>query len=138
MASVWFPESERTFANAFMSLGNPIGIALVLAYAPAVAVDPSKIPLLNIITAGVSLLALLATLFVSNAPRVPPSASAAEESVHFVQGLKDIFKKWNYVLLLIIFGFYVGIFNVYVTLISDYIVPLGFTEVSLEVLDLIF
>jgi FLVCR family MFS transporter 7 len=34
----------------------------------------------------------------------------------------------NFVLLLMIFGFYVAAFNVYVTLISDYITPFGYSE----------
>jgi FLVCR family MFS transporter 7 len=47
----------------------------------------------------------------------------------FLQGLKSILKNRNFIILLFVFGFYVGTFNVYITLISDYVVANGYSEV---------
>ena len=130
VASVWFAVSERTLANACMSLGGLIGTALVVRYAPAlVQGDPSRIPLLNLTVLVLSLTSSLCAFSIRDKPKSPPSASAGESNMPFLQGLKSILKNRNFIILLFVFGFYVGTFNVYITLISDYVVANGYSEV---------
>ena len=129
LAAQWFAENERTFANSFMSTGSVIGISLVLVYAPAVVQsDPNRIPLLNLIVASLCGFALVLVILMPKRPKTPPSTSASMEHLSFKEGLLKIFTNTHYILLLFIFGIYVAVFDVYVTLLSDYITPHGYSE----------
>lgn len=80
--------------------------------------DVSKIPLLNFITMIMALISMILSFFTMDSPKTPPSASAGTKNLPFWVGLKTLFKNSYYVLLLLIFGFFVGTFNVYVTLMA--------------------
>lgn len=81
--------------------------------------DASKVPFLNFIIMILALISMILSLFAKATPKTPPSASAGTKNLRFWVGIKTLFKNSYYVLLLLIFGFFVGTFNVYVTLLSS-------------------
>ncbi|KAJ3413866.1 Major facilitator super domain-containing protein 7 [Chytridiales sp. JEL 0842] len=129
-AALWFGERERLTANTIMSLGQPIGTALALGLSPAiVSGQPSGIPTLNLVLLIVSVVFGLSALFVYNKPETAPSKSAElSKDMRFWDGVKSLVRNTNYIVLFFAFGFLIGCFNTYITLLSDYIVPFGYTE----------
>ncbi|KAI8850462.1 major facilitator superfamily domain-containing protein [Chytridium lagenaria] len=129
-AALWFGEKERLTANTVMSLGQPIGTAVILVLAPSIVNgDPNQINLLNLIVLGiVAALAIFATFTVRSKPLTPPSKSAERESLPFWEGVKSLAGNRSFWIVWIVFGMLIGAFNVYVTLISDYVTPQGYTE----------
>ncbi|KAI9339090.1 hypothetical protein BDR26DRAFT_862610 [Obelidium mucronatum] len=115
-----------------MSLAQFVGTAVVLGAAPAiVAENPENVEKLNLITFLMCLVLGLPSLIVRNKPPFPPSKSAASaelKPVPFIQGLKSLLTNSQFILMFIIFGVIIGAFECYVTLISDYVVPYGYTE----------
>ncbi|KAJ3334801.1 Major facilitator super domain-containing protein 7 [Kappamyces sp. JEL0680] len=67
-------------------------------------------------------------LWVTDAPPTPPSAAAAEDSTPVIEGMKTLFSNKQYVILFCIVGGLLGMFNTFITLISQYITPYGYSE----------
>ncbi|KAJ3214466.1 hypothetical protein HDU67_001651 [Dinochytrium kinnereticum] len=112
-----------------MSLGQPLGTAMILGLAPAIVNnDVSNVNLLNLVMFGVTVACAILTIFVKNKPLTPPSRSAETTSMPFREGLRSLASNKWYWLIWIVFGLLVGAFNVYVTLISDYVTPQGYSE----------
>ncbi|RKO84901.1 major facilitator superfamily domain-containing protein, partial [Blyttiomyces helicus] len=134
VAADWFGEKERTTANTIMSLSNPIGSAIFLGLAPVIVTgsgsnpEPNNIPNLNFALACLSLLAAIGSLFIYDTPPTPPSRSAGMPSDPFLPGMKKLVRNRSYIILFVVFGFMIGIFNTFVTLINDYVTPYGYTD----------
>jgi hypothetical protein len=150
-AALWFGERERLTANTLMSLGQPIGTAIVFGLSPAIVnSEPSNIIWLNLSLLVLSVVFGIPSIWIRNKPKTPPSKSAAvsEEmtgsqellnmkgakkmkvgGATFLEGVKSLLRNRNYLVLWVVFGFLIGCFNTYVTLISDYITPFGYSEV---------
>ncbi|KAJ3241783.1 Major facilitator super domain-containing protein 7 [Chytriomyces hyalinus] len=138
VCALWFGERERLTANTVMSLALYAGTAVVLAVAPAIVKgDPENVNTLNMATFVVCFVLGLTSCFVYDKPLTPPSKSAEEESLPFMEGLKDILTNWQFWLMFVVFGVVNGVFETYVTLISDYIVPYGYTETDAGTLGVI-
>ncbi|KAJ3413867.1 Major facilitator super domain-containing protein 7 [Chytridiales sp. JEL 0842] len=128
-AALWFGEHERLTFNTIMSLGQPIGTALILGVAPVIVNSiPENLPMLNLVTFLISVGCAIPALFVYNTPKSPPSKSAQAPCLPFGAGLRYLLKTRAFFVLLGVFGIVIGAFNTYVTLISDYLVPSGYTE----------
>ncbi|KAI9339017.1 major facilitator superfamily domain-containing protein [Obelidium mucronatum] len=138
VAALWFGENERLTANTVMSLATFLGSALVLPIAPwIVKEDPRNIDVLNLVTFLITLVFALPSLAVRNKPPTPPSLAAEEESMPFWDGVKALSKNTEFILLFLIAGLSMGTFEVYITLISDSIVPFGYSEADSGVLGII-
>ncbi|KAJ3098002.1 Major facilitator super domain-containing protein 7 [Phlyctochytrium bullatum] len=128
-AANWFGERERLTANTVMSLGQPIGTALILALAPAiVSEDPSNVATLNLATFLLALVCAIPSLFARNRPPTPPSRSAESVSLPFLDGARALVKNGAFWVVWVVFGLLIGAFNVFVTLIADYVTPQGYSE----------
>ncbi|KAI8617416.1 major facilitator superfamily domain-containing protein [Chytriomyces sp. MP71] len=136
VSALWFGDKERLTANTFMSLSIYAGTAVALAISPAVvAGDPANIPSLNLISFIIVFITGLTSLLVFNKPVVPPSLSAHnEKSLPFWEGLKALAANPQFIILLFVYGVVAGSLDAYFTLISDYIVPYGYTETDAGVL----
>ncbi|KAJ3120592.1 Major facilitator super domain-containing protein 7, partial [Irineochytrium annulatum] len=76
-AACWFGDKERLTANTVMSLGQPLGAALILELAPSIVTDPSAIPTLNLITFLIVLVFALLSLTMRSVPPGPPDPNRA-------------------------------------------------------------
>ncbi|KAH6568976.1 hypothetical protein BASA62_005142 [Batrachochytrium salamandrivorans] len=125
----WYGGKERTIANTVISLGQPIGSAIVLLISPSIiGSDPSNFATLNLVLLILSVICAIPSIWVVDRPRTPPSFSAQTQHTPFIQGVRSLVKNRAYVVLWIIFSGFLGIFNTYITLISEYVVPFGYSQ----------
>ncbi|KAJ3068510.1 hypothetical protein HDU98_008344 [Podochytrium sp. JEL0797] len=138
VAAKWFGENERLTANTAMSLATFVGSAFVLPFSSwIVQEEPDKIPTLNFISFAIIAVLAMPSLFVTNEPPTPPSVAAEEVTMPFWDGLRSLQHNTQFVLLFFIAGLSMGTFEVYITLISDSIVPYGYMEADAGTLGLI-
>ena len=76
----------------------------------------------------ISVFLSIPTFFIAENPPTPPSPAADKHVMTFKEGISEIFKSKQFLMLLSIVGLLLGLFNSYVTLISDYVTPFGYTE----------
>jgi FLVCR family MFS transporter 7 len=76
----------------------------------------------------ISVFLSIPTFFIAETPPSPPSPAADKHIMTFKEGMSVIFKSKQFLILLSIVGLLLGLFNSYVTLISDYVTPFGYTE----------
>jgi len=86
---------------------------------------------LNVVVAVLSIiLCLVATIGVNRSePKTPPTLSAAQEQMKFVDGLKSCFTSKSYIILLIVMGGGIGMFNCLYTVLQQLLCPYGYTTV---------
>lgn len=130
LASAWFGDRQRASANMLASMSNPIGVAIGNVLPPIIvgSSDGAEIPLLMLVCAiPATVAAVLAILLVRDRPPSPPSASAESESLAFWYGMREIFRTRAYILLWIVFGIGVGLFNSMTTLLEQIVKPHQYT-----------
>ncbi|KAI8606940.1 major facilitator superfamily domain-containing protein [Chytriomyces sp. MP71] len=138
VSALWFGERERLTANTVMSLALFMGTAVILAVAPAVVRnDPENITQLNLVTLIMVAVMALPSFVVYNRPPTPPSKSAEAESLPFLVGLKAAVRNWQFLLMFAVFGIVNGAFETYITLISDYVTPYGYSEADAGTLGIV-
>ncbi|XP_065174769.1 solute carrier family 49 member A3-like [Sycon ciliatum] len=132
VAAVWFANDQRALANMLASMANPVGIAVGMLIPPFIVhsqnVESGMIKLLWIcvIPAGLNVLCTLSVT--RNTPPTPPSMSAEEESEPFWRGLKKLVRNGQYRFLLFAWGIGLGVFNVLVTLLQQFLCPWGYED----------
>ncbi|XP_038064524.1 solute carrier family 49 member A3-like isoform X1 [Patiria miniata] len=130
LAALWFPESQRAIANTLGSASNPLGILAAFLLSKIIVKEESDLPTMlwiYIIPGGVA--AVMMTLgFCRSIPPTPPSASAAESSESFVQGLKKIIRNRAYLLLVLVFGSGLGLFNTISSLVEQVLCSKGYDD----------
>jgi cyanate permease len=124
VAGRWFPLRERATATGLGSLAIYVGIIVGLAVTPQL-VQRSSIGSMLLIYGVVS--ALAAVLFLLFAKERPPSPVGEEARALVLDGFKRIWKKREFVLLLVLFFIGLGVFNAVTTWIEDIVRPRGFT-----------
>ncbi|KAJ3061020.1 hypothetical protein HDU98_003056 [Podochytrium sp. JEL0797] len=129
MFAMWFGDKERLTANTVMSLALYAGTALAMGLGPSiVGSDPNNISKLNLVTFLIVASTGLSAFFVYNQPRLPPSKSAVQESLPFMEGMKRLIQNWQFIIMFFVFGIVAGSLDTHFTLISDYITPYGYSE----------
>lgn len=130
LAALWFPDGQRTVANTFGSMSNPLGILMAMSISPAIvnSASGSQILLLNLVLfAPCALVAFMATFGVcSSVPPTPPTSSAASVSPPFFPGLKLALRNRPFLVLILCLGNGVGVFNAVYTLIQQFLCPKGY------------
>ncbi|KAJ3016564.1 UNVERIFIED_CONTAM: Major facilitator super domain-containing protein 7 [Siphonaria sp. JEL0065] len=128
-AAHWFSGEGRLTANAIMGLATPLGGAAGFLLAPMIVNgDPANVDTFNLVLFGMSLGLGLLSLLVFNSPPTPPSASAKQGTIGFIEGLKQIRKNVSFWILCAVFtGVYCS-FQVMSTYLSNYVIPYGFSE----------
>ncbi|XP_022096528.1 major facilitator superfamily domain-containing protein 7-like isoform X2 [Acanthaster planci] len=130
LAALWFPESQRAIANTLGSSSNPLGILASFLLSKIIVQKEDDIPTMlwiYIIPGGVAA-AMMTFGFCSSVPPTPPSASAAESSESFLQGLKKILNNRAYLLLLLVFGSGLGLFNCVSSLVEQILCSRGYDD----------
>jgi cyanate permease len=127
VAARWFPMDERATASGFGSLAIYVGILLGLLLTPFLTLR-NGIPS-TLTTYGVAA-ALVAIAFLAAArerPPTPPCPPDQEERSLMLDGLRDLLRKRDFVILMIVFFVGLGVFNAVTTWVEDIVRPRGFS-----------
>ena len=128
VAARWFPIRERATATGLGSLAIYVGIFLGLALTPYLTLH-FKISGMLIMYGVASVIAALAFLvFGRERPATPPCPPEMEVRSLVFDGLKQMLRQRNFILLLIIFFVGLGAFNAVTTWIEDIVRPNGFSS----------
>ncbi|MHA1300275.1 MAG: MFS transporter [Candidatus Helarchaeota archaeon] len=135
LSANWFPPEERTTSSGIGLISIFLGTALGLFITPLIVGGVNLIEMLNgfphfqmmlIIYGSVSLImGITYTIFIRNRPPTPPSSEITTEKILMFDGLKQIFRNFNFIILVIAFFVGLGIFNTILTLIEGILIPKG-------------
>jgi len=127
VAARWFPIRERATASGLGSLAMYLGIVAGLALTPYLTIRSSISS--TLVTYGiVSVIAAVAFFgLVKERPPTPPCPPGQEERALVLDGLKQILRRRDFILLMIIFFVGLGAFNAVTTWIEDIVRPRGFS-----------
>jgi cyanate permease len=127
VAARWFPIQERATASGLGSLAMYLGIIVGLTLTPYLMIQ-SGIGSLLVIYGIVSVIAAVVFFGVAREhPPTPPCPPGQEERSLVLDGLKQILRKGNFTLLMLIFFVGLGVFNAVTTWIEDIVRPRGFS-----------
>ncbi|MCX6284261.1 MAG: MFS transporter [Bacteroidetes bacterium] len=127
IAARWFPIRERAMASGLGSLAMYLGIVIGMVLTPHMVIRSGMDGML--VNYGIISIAA-AVLFLVLARERPPTPACQpgqEERSLVFEGLKTMLRNKNYILLLIIFFFGLGVFNAVATWIEEIVRPRGFT-----------
>jgi len=133
-SEAWFSPSTRVVATALSTLANPLGGALAQLFSPLLSSSaPSTIPNLVLYTSIISTVACLPAIFLPSLPPTPPSHSLSDTindhlSLPLRTALKRLLTLPAFYYLAIPFVIYVSAFNSTATLLSQILIPYGFSE----------
>ncbi|KAM3727317.1 Uncharacterized protein ACO02O_03983 [Dirofilaria immitis] len=130
VAGSWFAENERALATTIGIMANPLGVLMANVLSPQIVGAPVDVLIINVITFVPSLLAcLIATFYVTRSePQIPPSQSAAQPQMPFLPGIKQCLINKAYMLLLIVMGGGIGMFNCLYTVIQQLFCATGYSN----------
>jgi cyanate permease len=128
VAARWFPIEERATASGLGSLAMYLGILIGLVLTPFVAQRSGMAGMLL----AYGIIAVLAALvffgLVRERPPTPPCPPEQEERSLVFDGLRQILRKRDFILLMLIFFVGLGVFNGVTTWIENILRPRGFTS----------
>jgi len=127
VAARWFPLGERAIASGFGSLAIYLGIAAGMLLTPFLFIELGIESML--LSYGIVALAAfgLFLIFSREHPPTPPCPPAMEERSLVFDGLRNLFRLRDFLLLMLIFFVGLGAFNAVSTWIEDIVRPRGFT-----------
>jgi len=127
VAARWFPIRERATASGFGSLAMYLGILLGLALTPYLTIASGIRGML--VTYGIVSAVIGVVFFVlaRERPPTPPCPPEQEARSLVFDGLKQILRKRDFILLLLVFFVGLGVFNGVTTWIENIVSPRGFS-----------
>jgi len=130
VAARWFPIQERATATGLGTLAMYLGIFVGLVLTPYLTIH-SNISGMLITYGTVSvIIAVIFFVFVRERPPTAPYLPEQEERSLALDGLRDIVRRKDFILLLVIFFVGLGVFNAVTTWIEDIVRPRGFSIVQ--------
>jgi MFS family permease len=127
VAARWFPPQERATATGLGSLAIYLGIIVGLALTPYLS-EHSGISGMLLIYGVASIIAvILFFAFARERPATPPCPPGQDERSLVLDGLKQIIRQRDFVLLMLVFFVGLGAFNAVTTWIEEILRPRGFT-----------
>lgn len=127
VAARWFPIQERATASGLGSLAMYLGIMVGMALTPYLTLQ-SSIATMLIVYGIVSVIAAVVFFrLAKERPPTPPCPPGQEERSLVFDGLKQILRRRDFVLLMLIFFVGLGTFNGVTTWIEDIVSPRGFS-----------
>jgi cyanate permease len=127
VAARWFPLNERATASGLGSLSIYLGILIGLALTPFLTLQVGIDRMLLIFGVGAVAAAVFFLVVARERPATPPGPPEQEERALMFDGLKQIVRKRDFLLLMLIFFIGLGIFNGVTTWIEDIVRPRGFS-----------
>ncbi len=127
VAARWFPILERATASGLGSLAMYVGIVIGMMLTPWLVLNYSIYSMLMIY--GISAIVAAGTflIFARERPPTPASPAGQEERSLVFDGLKQMMRMRDFILLLVIFFIGLGVFNSVTTWIEDILRPRGFS-----------
>jgi FLVCR family MFS transporter 7 len=127
-SDLWFTPQGRLSATAAASLANPFGGALGQLINPMFVQDPSDIPDMILYIAIISSVATIPSMLIPSKPPTPVSASSNHPYVPIRLQISLLTGRTPFWLLLFPFAVYVGFFNSFSSLLTQFQTPYGFSE----------
>jgi sugar phosphate permease len=127
VAARWFPLNERATASGFGSLAIYVGILLGLLLTPFLSLRMGIAGMLLVYGLGALIVGILFPILSRELPPSPPGPPEQEERALMLDGLRSVIRKRDFLLLMLIFFFGLGIFNSVTTWIEDILRPRGFS-----------
>ncbi|KAG5982224.1 hypothetical protein E4U55_002169 [Claviceps digitariae] len=127
-SDMWFTNRGRVAATALTSLANPLGGALGQLINPLWAQDSTGISDMVLYVAIISTICSFPAFFVPAAPPTPVGPAAETPKLGLKESFKVLFHSLELWLVLIPFFVYVGCFNSASSLLSQMMVPYGFSN----------
>lgn len=127
VAARWFPTQERATATGLGSLAIYLGILIGLALTPFLDQLVGISGVLLIYGIGAVIAAAVFLLAARELPPTPPAAPGQDERALMFDGLKQVLRKPQFLLLMGIFFIGLGVFNAVTTWIEDILRPRGFS-----------
>ncbi|MCD6116438.1 MFS transporter [bacterium] len=127
VAANWFPLKERATASGLGTLSLYIGIILGLALTPYLTLHSSINSMLMIYGIASLIITVLFFILIKEKPPTPPCSAEHEERSLVFDGLKQILRKKNFLMLMFIFFVGLGVFNGVTTWIENILSPRGFS-----------
>ncbi len=127
LAAAWFPTKERATAVGLGTLAIYLGVLVAMLITPALLVkyDMATMLLIYGIVAVVSALGFI--IFAKAKPATPPCCAGQDERVLMFDGLKQMLRQRDFLLLLAVFFIGLGMFNGVSTWIENIVRPRGFS-----------
>ena len=127
VAARWFPVRERATASGLGSLAMYLGIVVGMALTPYLTLQSSISS--TLVAYGVVSVIAIVIFFaaVRERPPTPPCPPDQEERSLVFDGLKQILRKRDFVLLMVVFFVGLGVFNGVTTWIEEIVNPRGFS-----------
>ncbi|KAF9134566.1 hypothetical protein BGW39_006659, partial [Mortierella sp. 14UC] len=133
-AAVWFSEDGRTTATMIGSVANALAAALAQLIIPVITTedDPKSMATSVLLCLILSVVAFIPVILTPAMPPTPPSPSAAaalEDNIEepFHVSLKKVYTNKQFMILMVMFGTFVGFFNAFSSLITAFTKPFGYT-----------
>ncbi len=130
VAARWFPVRERATASGLGSLAMYLGIFLGLILTPFLVSHFQIGGMLLAYGSAAVASALVFFVFARERPASPPCPPGMEVRSLVVDGLKQIFRQRDFLLLLVIFFIGLGAFNAVTTWIEDILRPRGISPLQ--------
>lgn len=127
VAARWYPIQERATASGLGSLAMYIGIALGMMLTPYLVLRSSINSMLLVYGVAALIAGALFLIFAREHPPTPASPPGLEERSLVFDGLKQMMRMRDFVLLMVIFFIGLGVFNSVTTWIEDILRPRGFS-----------
>jgi len=127
VAARWFPLQERATASGLGSLALYVGILVALVATPFLILQVGIVVTLVIYGAGALVAGVAFLAAAREHPPTPPGPPDQEERALMFDGLKQVVRQRDFILLMLIFFIGLGIFNSVTTWIEDIVRPRGFS-----------
>ncbi|GFO47080.1 disrupted in renal carcinoma protein 2 homolog [Plakobranchus ocellatus] len=154
LSSLWFPVTQRTTATALSTFAGYAGMGLSFIIGPLIVPEPDlsgsnssnstlqwhingtdvsaekdAIMLYFYCTAAFSaLMLLLVLIYFPEKPPLPPSISAGCQRLEYHQGLKNLLKNKEFLLILFIFSIGTGVYAEFAVILDIDLAPLGVSQ----------
>uniref|UniRef100_A0AC34F6K4 Major facilitator superfamily (MFS) profile domain-containing protein n=1 Tax=Panagrolaimus sp. ES5 TaxID=591445 RepID=A0AC34F6K4_9BILA len=130
VAAAWFPDNQRAIATTIGIMSNPLGVLLANLLSPMLCHSPEDVQYVNLMTAIPSVIAcIIASVAITRSePKHPPTISAGQKQMDFFAGVKSCFTNKEYLILLLVMGGGIGLFNCLYTVMQQLLCPYGYSN----------
>jgi cyanate permease len=130
VAARWFPLSERATATGLGSLAMYLGIVIGMVLTPVLVLRSSIYSMLIMYGIAALLAGVLFLILSKERPPSPANPPGQEERSLVFDGLKQMLRMRDFILLMVVFFIGLGVFNSVTTWIEDILRPRGFSIVQ--------
>jgi MFS family permease len=127
VAARWYPIQERATASGLGSLAMYMGIVLGMMLTPYLVLRSGINNMLLVYGGAALITGALFLIFAREHPPTPASPPGKEERSLVFDGLKQMIRMRDFILLMVIFFIGLGVFNSVTTWIEDILRPRGFS-----------